>query len=429
MSLKKDIIELQEAKVITPEIASKIRAFYDAKSGDKDSKLFLIFGTIGAFLVGLGLILIMAHNWDRMDRWLKILIAFTPLILGQLTCAYAYLKKSNSLAWKEGSAVFLFLSVGGCISLISQIYHLPGDISSFTFVWMFLALPIIYLMPSSVVSILYIFGAASFVTQLGPWSQDYADRYQLYILLAAILPYYFYLAKFNVQSFATTIHHWAIPILLCVGLFTSGLSKSGFLAVVFASLFGVFYMIGHLDFFYKNKLRNNSYLVLGSLSSVVLLFLSSYSEFWKYVVNENYILSKEITFNTPILLGIGIVLTAFVLLLYMLKKFNYKNYKPLFFGFLLFTILYLFNWDTLYQGFIINALLFIIGVVTIYEGVQRNHLGILNYGLLITTLWIMVRFLNFDVTFIVRGLILVGLGISFFLANYYLLKKRKKYVS
>ena len=144
MSLKKDIVELQKANVITPQIASEIQAYYDAKFGDKDSKLFLIFGNIGAVLVGLGLILIMAHNWDRMNRWIKILIAFTPLVLGQIFCAYSYIKKSSSLAWKEGSSIFLFLSIGGCISLISQIYHLPGDVSSFTFVWLLLTLPIIY---------------------------------------------------------------------------------------------------------------------------------------------------------------------------------------------------------------------------------------------------------------------------------------------
>jgi uncharacterized membrane protein len=429
MSLKKDIAELLKANVITPEVGSKIQAYYTAKSSDKDSKLFLIFGIIGAVLVGLGLILIMAHNWDRMSRWLKILIAFTPLILGQLSCVYAYLNKPSSIAWREGSATFLLLSVGGCFSLISQIYHLPGDISSFTFIWMLLALPIIYLARSSMVSVLYILGTIAFATQTGPWSPDYADRFQFYILLVGTLPYYFSLIKYHSHSYATTIHHWLFPVVISVGLFTSGLSKSGFLAVVFACLFGLFYMIGHLDLFYKNKLRNNSYLVLGSLSSVVLLFLSSYSEFWKYIVNENYIFSREIAFNIPLVMGLVIVFMTLGMLTHVLKKFSYRNYKPLFFSFLLFAILYVLNWDTLFQGLVINALLFVIGITTIYNGIQKDHLGILNYGLLITTLWIMVRFFNFDVTFIVRGLILVGLGIGFFMANFYLLKKRKKHVN
>jgi len=117
MSLRRDISELLDAKIISSDVAQSINDYYQSKSSDKEGRLFLIFGIIGAVLVSLGLILIMAHNWDRMSRWLKLVIAFTPLVIGQVLCAYAYFSRHGNRGWSEACSAFLFLSIGGCISL------------------------------------------------------------------------------------------------------------------------------------------------------------------------------------------------------------------------------------------------------------------------------------------------------------------------
>jgi uncharacterized membrane protein len=402
MSLRRDISELLEANIISSDVAQSIHDYYQSKSSDKEGRLFLIFGIIGAVLVSLGLILIMAHNWDRMSRWLKLVIAFTPLVIGQALCGYAYFRKSGNRGWSEACSTFLFLSIGGCISLISQIYHLPGDMRSFLFVWLLLAIPIIYLMQSSMVSFLCIAGIFNLSSHTANWEDGNATRYQYYILLVSIIPYYIYLSINNRDKYDATLHHWIIPILIFMTLMTSGLVETGFLVPVLFALFAIFYMIGQLDYFKENELRNNSYLVLGSLSSVSLLFICSFDEFWKYVDEEEYLL-----------------------LFYLLRKKSARAYKPLFFAFILSIFLYFIRLDSTTQSYIINALLLVIGIHTIYVGVQRDHFGILNYGLLITALWIIVRFLDFDVSFFIRGIISVLLGVGFFVANYYLLKQRK----
>lgn len=75
---------------------------------------------------------------------------------------------------------------------------------------------------------------------------------------------------------------------------------------------------------------------------------------------------------------------------------------------------------------LINLLILTLAVHTIRDGAQRNHLGILNYGLLIITALILCRFFDTDFSFVVRGLLFISVGVGFFATNYYMIQKRKK---
>jgi hypothetical protein len=63
--------------------------------------------------------------------------------------------------------------------------------------------------------------------------------------------------------------------------------------------------------------------------------------------------------------------------------------------------------------------------LTILDGAKKDHLGVLNYGLLIIMVLAVCRFFDTDLSFIIRGLLFVSVGIGFFATNYWMLKKRK----
>ena len=72
--------------------------------------LIIVFGVLGAILVGLGMVLIIAHNWDDLSRMTKTGLAFLPLLLGQGLCGYVLLRKQDSVAWRESATAFLFFA-------------------------------------------------------------------------------------------------------------------------------------------------------------------------------------------------------------------------------------------------------------------------------------------------------------------------------
>ena len=115
MSLLKDIQDLVNAEVISNEVADNIRDYYLKKGSLSKNRLFIVFGILGAILIGLGIILIIAHNWDELSRLTKTIFAFVPLLIGQILCGYVLFKKWDNIAWRESSSAFLFFSVGACI--------------------------------------------------------------------------------------------------------------------------------------------------------------------------------------------------------------------------------------------------------------------------------------------------------------------------
>jgi hypothetical protein len=75
---------------------------------------------------------------------------------------------------------------------------------------------------------------------------------------------------------------------------------------------------------------------------------------------------------------------------------------------------------------LINLLVLAVGIFTIRRGLAMNHLGVLNYGLLIVAALVICRFFDTGISFVVRGLLFVAVGAGFFYANSRLIKRRKQ---
>lgn len=425
MTILKDIAELIKAGIISQETADKIQKYYKSKNEESNnSKLFIVFGVLGAILVGLGVILIISHNWDELSRATKTLFAFLPLVIGQILGVFVMLKKSKSTAWREGVAAFIFFAVGASIAMVSQIYNIPGDLKDFMLTWMLLCLPLVYVMKSSIASLLYIAGITFYASHVGYWSYPYIESYTYWILLLAILPYYYLLYKKSLQSNFMSFHNWLVPLSITIALGTVADSTEILLPIAYSSLFGLFYLVGKLPFLETQKLRNNGYIIIGSLGSVILLLILSFNDFWKELRSEKLQFSEVIT--TPEFIATSIiVLLASVLLYKNWNKQPMKDINPIGGLFLVFILIYVIGIVSPISVVLVNLLLFATGILIIREGAKKNHLGILNYGLLIITALVISRFFDTDISFIIRGILFIGVGIGFFATNYWMLKKRK----
>ncbi|MCX2745355.1 DUF2157 domain-containing protein [Mangrovivirga sp. M17] len=423
MNITKDLKELTEKGVISDDIAENIRSYYASKKQPESNKLVLAFSILGSLLIGSGIILIIAHNWDQFSRLTRTVIAFLPLVLGQLACGFAILKKKDSQSWKEGSAVFLFLSIGATISLISQIYHIQGQLSGFLLTWVLLGLPIIYLMRSSISSLFYIIGITWYACELSYWNYPSTTAYGYWLLLAAVIPWYLYLLRSKPESNFTYFHHWFLPlsVTICLGSLSGKFEELMF--IVYISYFGLIYLVG--NGFNDLKLRNNGFKIFGALGTMVVLYSLSFDEFWNHLRSERFdidgISTSPEAIASLILFGI-----ASVFLTLKIKSKGIKNVSFLSLVFPLVGLTFIIGLRAPMAVFLINISILTIGILYVNEGAKKDHLGIMNFGMVTIALLAICRFFDSDLSFYVRGALFVIVGISFFVANYWMLKRKSK---
>lgn len=415
--------ELIAEGLLSDETSEKIKAYYKQKEGKQPQRINVVFGIIGSILVGLGIILIVAHNWDELSRPVKIIFSFAPLVVGQLLCGYVLFKKQGNTTWKESSVTFLFFAVGASIALVAQVYNIPGTLAGFLFTWMLLCLPLIYIMRSSMASLLYITGITVYGVEDG-YGYRSADFYHYWWLLLLAIPHYLLLIKKQPNSNFTFFHHWVLPLSLTVCLGTLSGTEEEFMMLAYMNLFGAFYLLGTSSWLSFKRIISNGYLVIGSLGTMsILLALSFKGWFWEALAHEREALSMS-----ELLAIIVPAIVAVFLLFQNIRNRGDQPINPMGLIFLLFMGIFFIGLSAPVFGVILmNLLVLAAAIFTMQRGHSLNHLGVLNYGLLIIAVLVICRFFDTDISFVIRGLLFVAVGAGFFFANSRLLKKRKQH--
>ncbi len=138
----------QQKKLITAKKAEELQANMPISSTTSSDRAISIFSAVGAILVGLGVILFVASNWQSLTPLFKVAI----LLLGMISTGVAgyYLAYERGAYQKTGMGL-LFINIliyGASIFLIAQIYHLPINFSLGAFLWFFGAVFFAYLLQS-----------------------------------------------------------------------------------------------------------------------------------------------------------------------------------------------------------------------------------------------------------------------------------------
>jgi uncharacterized membrane protein len=421
-SILGDLQELLDAGVIDNNTAEKIRSHYSGSEDKKTSRLLIVFGILGALVTGMGLILIFAHNWDTLPKNAKLIISFLPLLTGQIWCATLLFRSKLDSIWKEAASVFLFIGIAVAISLISQIYNLSENFTMLLVVWMILGLPVVYLMKSSIASLLYIV-LASWVSWL---HQPVLVRpfYLYFVLLALIAPFVFSLYQKNRNSNFFIFHCWVLVI-----SFTSSAGavvKSGeeWLMPLYIFIFSTYIFISNAPFLVDSGLWKNPFRLVGNLGVLVLFFVLTFDFYWDAVDDVDFIqesANPEFIFSAIMLL----ISTALFIKTLVARKFSLPKAGEA--GFIFFIIAFILAQYSVTASLIaMNIYLLAHSLVFVKAGAEKGHLGILNFGLAILSVLIACRFFDTDMSFVVRGLLFIGLGLSFFVANYKLVQNRKK---
>lgn len=421
MSIQKDLSELVANRLISDEQAQNIEAYYRTHKPSNTNTLTLIFAAIGAVLIGLAMILILAHNWDNMLRYTKIGVAFLPLLLSQGLTGFTLWRKSDVPLWKETSAIFLFFSLEACMALIAQIYNIQDSGGSFFLTWAALSIPMIYVLRSSAMSLLCILCISYYNMVYGFDSSDNYKDFIYYLYLAAILPHYLYLIKEKVNSNITFIHHWVLTISLLICTATLANTAAYALFLLYMALFTFFYNLSKSSYLEKTPSWANAYGIISQAGIFISLIILSFDNVWEGISKEYN--TDTMVFSREFLMTL--IYTGFAAFLYI--KHQVFKAEHLFDFFLIWApFALIFYLNDLYPAFFVNLLTLILGVTVIVRSIRQESLASLNFGLLIISILILCRFFDTEMSYLIRGLVFAFLGIGFFVTNYFMIRKFNK---
>jgi uncharacterized membrane protein len=142
---KLDLEALVAAGVISESKRQEIISWNEkSREGEWISRLLQILAGFGAIVTGLGVMLLIAANWDTISDIMKTIIMISTTAL--IYIAGYYWSYRNTNYPKTGQALMLLGSMfyGASIFLLGQVYNLGGTFSSALLVWWLGIIPLAY---------------------------------------------------------------------------------------------------------------------------------------------------------------------------------------------------------------------------------------------------------------------------------------------
>jgi uncharacterized membrane protein len=228
--LRGEISRWTEEGIVTPEQAGRIRARYAEPVGAVPWGL-LVFATAGAIVIGLGVILLFAYNWDDIPKAGKLALIFAAIIAAHAG-AWRCLKREG---WQpqlgEALAALGTMFYGAGIWLVAQVYNIDEHYPNGFLLWALGALAMAWALGSTAnglmaVILLAIWGGSE---SFGFHQPEYASvvliaaglvslawRKRSALLLAAALAAIQFLVAVNVGIWGTGAHAFTASLALGV---------------------------------------------------------------------------------------------------------------------------------------------------------------------------------------------------------------------
>ena len=165
--------------------------------------------------------------------------------------------------------------------------------------------------------------------------------------------------------------------------------------------------------------------VIGAGGIMVLSIAMSYGDLWR----ESHYHIAEMTTPAYVIafcFSYGLVVAAVMLLLFCsFKKTEFNLFAAIFPMATLGAFFLYLHGESTAIIIVMNCYAAMLALGTIFRGFKYNHLGTLNAGMVIAAALIIARFFDSDLSFVVRGVAFILIGIGFLVANWILLKKKK----
>ncbi len=376
-----ELERLNHKGVIDDESLRNIREYY--KYERETTKSFSAYLTItGLIMVSFGVILLFAYNWWQLSREVKTGLILWVLATSQVVFGVSIWKRKE---WLTGAGIFNFAMSGVSVAAISQMYNISGSDTSYFFMWSLLVLPVVYLTRSNLIGLLYSAIVFCYLRSEGSIA--------VYALLLAGM---FYIRKDEGRYGSFTRALTKIVALGGIVYWYEGLALGGRYSLMFYG--------GLITLTYLWPLG------LGWISEMGILVM-----IYMLTHRGGYYSGAGVELGSKMFLGGAVYLSAVASVVY---KKQWKN--PLNYHLLLIPVTTFFSFGYIFY----NIYVFSLGLFYAFGGIKINDVKLFNKGSILMALILLTRFLDNNISTLIRGVVFIVVGISLILGNLYLSRRK-----
>jgi len=421
-----ELPRLEHDGVLTSEAAEALRRHY--RSRDEEAPAIdwapVLLACVGAVLVGGGIILILAHNWDLLDRPTRAAMAIGSLLAAQALTLFAVARRSGSDAWLEAASGLLVAATGASIALVGQTYHVGGSFEALMRTWLWLVVPLPYLTGSCLAAVGF---WGLFVIRVGSLSARSAPL-DVWPLALAALPFVVLRARRQPDAWPTTLVMWmAAGGIFLAGTFQAIDRQWGGLWAVFqvawlaAVIAAASWPAADAAGAWRRRILLPAWGVL-----IVVGTILSFDDPWRRLT------AVSLRLMQPSLLVIAMVAVACAtfasIATFRLAQARRFDLAAATAAAILVVAMHALAIEGVEQpGWIaFNLWLLAVGALNLHAGIRNLDLGLANRGLFAIAALVIARFFDTDLSFLMRGLTFVALGIACFALNFELMRRLKE---
>jgi uncharacterized membrane protein len=386
------------------------------------------FSILGSLLIGAGIILLFAHNWDGLTRPTRAVLSFFPLILGAGLSIIALIKKGG-VALRDSAGLFHSLAAGSSIALIGQTYHLPSDAPAFLLTWALLIMPLMFLLRSTGSYLIYLALACGWS---GVAQQTYGQAAGFWLLMLPPCIRLVPLIRNNRHAPETLLSLWGILFALCI---STGIvferAVPGLWIVAYSALLSGAGLLG-IHIYEGRDGWSNPPKTFGLIGVALLAYIFTWEFFWEDI-GWNYVRSGWKYRPWGGWLD-GVVTFTFITgwAMAAVKAFRRDSIETVVLavfpviGILCFLIASTASSTDVLNALIFNGFLLFFGIMYIVMGCRNTKLRQLNGGMAVLSLLLVTRFFDEEFGFLARGVVFIVLGACFLTANLVMARHKKQ---
>lgn len=432
-TLRKELPLWQQDGLISQEQADLIIKRYDLNPADErqsPSRFIAAISVIGALLLGSGIILLIASNWQSIPRLFKLLLLSTSIIA--VDHAGFHLKYVKQSYPRTGAALIFLGSLlfGAGIWLVAQIYNISSRYDNGTLYWALGIIPVAWLLGMETVLTL----ASALLSLWGVWKAcDFHEPNYLYPVLvgALVIP----LAYKTRSRAALLVSMAGVCIWFGTGPMAYYIEKSSLMmAFPYMVLGALFYATGLCHSLHpRAALFEPVYTLFGGLLMFGSVYIISFHEMAKDLAET---LAKPIPSALWLVSG-GMGILCIAAAIFALRRARSHKLGQavssesafllgcLFLG----TFLFLGANEFVSTGILSNIMLFWLAMSLVYFGYKRGEPFMVNLGFLLFAVHFITRYTDLGWKYLPRSAFFISAGALLLVWALVLERKRKKLVA